>query len=346
MIPKRGVDMPEFHLPQGVSALCQILRERGYEAYPVGGCVRDLLLGRVPGDWDVTTSAPPERVIELFEHTIPTGIQHGTVTVLQDSESIEVTTFRKESGYSDGRHPGNVTFDAGLEEDLSRRDFTINAMALDERGRVIDLFGGQVDLMAKLVRCVGEPDLRFTEDALRMYRAVRFSAQLGFTIAEETAAAIGRNAHRAAKLSGERVKSELEKTLLSTNPERVGRAVEWGLLDHLFCSWPEKVDWEALRAAPATQIKRWRAFCTLTGFPIAALPTERALRRGVEHPELEALQALQVSGGELCALGLEGPTVSAMQRRLGAHITAHPGDNTREILLALAEEWKHEREDL
>ena len=342
MIPKRGVDMPEFHIPQSVSALCQRLRGSGHEAYPVGGCVRDLLLERVPGDWDVTTSAPPERVIELCEHTIPTGIQHGTVTVLYDGESIEVTTFRRESGYTDGRHPGNVTFDAGLEEDLSRRDFTVNAMALDGEGRVIDRFGGQVDLMARLIRCVGEPDLRFTEDALRMFRAVRFSAQLGFAIAEETAAAIARNAHRAERLSGERVKAELEKTLLSPCPERVGLAVECGLLDHLFTGWPEKMEWETLRAVPAAQIKRWQAFCALTGFPIAALPTERALRRGVEHPELEAIQSLRISGGELCALGLEGAAVSAMQRRLAAHITAHPGDNNREKLVELAEAWKHE----
>lgn len=338
--------MLKNHIPGGVSALCETLRRAGYEACPVGGCVRDLLLGRVPEDWDVSTSALPEQVCSLFAHTIPTGIQHGTVTVLMENLSIEVTTFRRESGYTDGRHPGNVTFDAGLAEDLGRRDFTVNAMALGVDGSVIDLHGGQVDLMAKLIRCVGEPDLRFAEDALRMFRAVRFAAQLGFAIAQETAGAIERNAFRCAALSGERVKSELQKILLSRRPEWVGQAVEWGLLDHLFTGWPEKVDWSALNNTPAEQIERWRMFCRLTGFPITVLPVERALRRAVEHPELEAIRSLQISGGELCALGLKGRAVSAMQRRLGAHITAHPGENNREMLLALAEEWKREQQNL
>lgn len=338
--------MPKNHIADSVSGLCQILRQAGHEAYPVGGCVRDLLLGRMPGDWDVTTSALPEQVQGLFERTIPTGIQHGTVTVLLNDESIEVTTFRREGEYIDGRHPGNVTFDAGLMEDLSRRDFTINAMALDMDGGVIDPFGGQGDLTAGLIRCVGEPDLRFAEDALRMFRAVRFSAQLGFEIEPSTAAAIGRNAPRAAALSGERIKAELEKTLLSQHPERVEKIVTAGLLDHLFTNWPVKMGWSVFAEVPAERNARWRCFCNMTGFPITALPVERALRRAVEHPELEALRSLELSGGELCALGLEGTAVSAMQRRLAAHIMACPGDNTHEKLLGLVEEWKHERQDL
>lgn len=342
MIPKKGVDILKNHIPPSVSALCGVLRGAGYATYPVGGCVRDLLLGRAPDDWDVATSALPERVQALFPHTVPTGIQHGTVTVLIDGTAIEVTTFRRESGYTDNRHPGNVIFDAGLEEDLSRRDFTVNAMALDGEGRVIDLHGGRADLAAGLIRCVGEPDLRFREDALRMLRAVRFAARLGFEIETETAAAIARNAHRAAGLSGERVKSELEKILLSAHPEYIERAAEWGLLNHLYTGWPQGADWAGLGAAAAGQIPRWRAFCALTGFPIGALPVERALRRGVEHPELETLRSLQISGGALCALGLEGAAVSAMQRRLAAHIAAVPGDNTPQRLAELAEEWRDE----
>ena len=331
--------MAENHIPERVSALCGVLRGAGYLAYPVGGCVRDLLLGRAPDDWDVTTSALPRQVRALFAHTIPTGIQHGTVTVLLEGAAVEVTTFRREGGYHDGRHPGQVSFDAGLEEDLGRRDFTVNAMALGEDGAVIDPFGGRADLAAGLIRCVGEPDRRFGEDALRMLRAVRFAARLGFDIAEETAAAIPRNSHRAGRLSGERVKSEVEKILLSPRPDWVGRAVEWGLLNHLFSAWPKGTDWSALNREPPTRIARWRAFCRLTGFPITALPVERALRRGVEHPELEAVGRLALSGGELCALGLAGREVSAMQRRLGAHILERPEDNTREKLLGLAERW-------
>lgn len=342
MIPKRGEDVPENSIPGPVAELCRALRAGGHPAYPVGGCVRDLLLGRLPGDWDVTTAALPETVMGFFERTVPTGIQHGTVTVLVENMSIEVTTFRREGGYADGRHPDGVTFDVGLAEDLARRDFTINAMALDERGEIIDPFGGREDLKAGLVRCVGDPNRRFAEDALRMLRAVRFAAQLGFTIEGKTAAAIGENAHRCAKLSGERIKAELEKILLSPRPELAGELVGLGLLSHLFSDWIVGGDLSRLRELPPTQVARWRWFCAATGFSLATLPTERALRRAVEHPELEAIAALAISGGELCALGLAGREVSAMQKRLAAHIMSCPGDNSHERLLALAEEWRHE----
>lgn len=157
-------------IPQAVQTVCGTLRRAGWEAYPVGGCVRDLLLGRTPGDWDVCTAAPPEAVEDLFPHTVPTGVKHGTVTVLTDGMAVEVTTFRREGGYADGRHPDAVTFDASLTQDLSRRDFTVNAMALSPDGAVIDPFGGRADLAAGLIRCVGRPEARFAEDALRMLR--------------------------------------------------------------------------------------------------------------------------------------------------------------------------------
>lgn len=334
--------MEENHIPAEVAALCAALRRAGHEAYPVGGCVRDLLLGRIPEDWDLCTSALPGQVEILFERTVPTGLAHGTVTVLLGERRIEVTTFRREGRYTDARHPDAVSFDAGLAEDLGRRDFTVNAMALGADGAVIDPFGGRADLRARLIRCVGEPDLRFAEDALRMLRAVRFSAQLDFDIEEKTAAAIRANAYRAAALSGERVKAELEKILCSSRPQRVGLLAEAEVLDHLYAAWPPGADWDSLAAAPAGRDARWRAFCALTGFPIGALPVERALRRTVEHPELELLAKLSVSGGELCALGLQGPRVGAMQRRLAAHIGAVPGDNVRQTLLRLAEEWSRE----
>ena len=311
--------MKGWPIPAGVGGCLDTLRRTGHAAYPVGGCVRDLLLGRTPGDWDVCTDARPERVMELFPRTVPTGLKHGTVTVRTEDGPVEVTTFRREAGYADGRHPDAVDFDATLAEDLARRDFTVNAMALDENGMVIDRYGGQMDLFRSVIRCVGDPDRRFAEDALRMLRAVRFAAQLGFSIEKGTLDAIRRSARRAEKLSGERIKAELEKILLSPRPELAGELL---LL--------------ALREEPPEPVPRWRAFCRLTGFPIAALPVERALRRGVLHPEAEAVRALALSGGELAALGLEGPAIGAAQRRLAAHILSHPEDNTPARLLALA----------
>ena len=165
--------MRSWPIPAGVAALLDTLRGAGCEAHPVGGCVRDLLLGRTPGDYDVCTSARPEQVMALFPRTLPTGLRHGTVTVLTESGAVEVTTFRREGGYADGRRPDGVRFDVGLAEDLSRRDFTVNAMALSTEGEVIDPSGGQADLARRQIRCVGDTDRRFAEDALRMLRAVR-----------------------------------------------------------------------------------------------------------------------------------------------------------------------------
>ena len=164
--------MKGWPIPGGVRACLDTLRRTGHAAYPVGGCVRDLLLGRTPGDFDVCTDARPERVMELFPHTVPTGLRHGTVTVRTEDGPVEVTTFRREAGYADGRHPDAVDFDATLAEDLARRDFTVNAMALSCRGELRDPFGGQADLAARLLRCVGDPRRRFREDALRILRAL------------------------------------------------------------------------------------------------------------------------------------------------------------------------------
>lgn len=337
--------MGKYAIPAAVAALCAALRRAGYAAHPVGGCVRDLLLGRAPGDWDVTTSALPENVIAMFPHTVPTGIAHGTVTVLTGEEKVEVTTFRREGDYADGRRPDAVTFGVGLTEDLSRRDFTVNAMALGEDGEVIDPFGGRADLELHMIRCVGDPDRRFAEDALRLFRAVRFAAQLGFALEEETAAALGRNAGRAALLAGERVKAELEKILLSPQPQRVELLIASGALAHLHGDWPTPLNLDFLADVPSERNKRWQAFCTATGFPIRALPVERSLRRAVEHPELEALRGLEITGGALCALGLEGPRVGEMQHRLAAHITENPEDNEYGRLLALARAWKAQSEE-
>ncbi|MGO5114752.1 CCA tRNA nucleotidyltransferase [Candidatus Avoscillospira sp. LCP25S3_F1] len=206
------------------------LEAAGYEAWAVGGCVRDTLLGRTVHDWDMTTSATPRQVLALFSHCVPTGLRHGTVTVLESGYAFEVTTYRAETGYSDGRHPDAVSFVGTLEEDLARRDFTVNAMALDVRGRLVDLHGGREDLQNRLLRCVGEPERRFREDALRMLRAVRFSAQLGFTIEPETRQAMAVCADGCAVLSAERIRDEVEKTLRSPEPQRVLELLEYGML--------------------------------------------------------------------------------------------------------------------
>lgn len=326
--------MGNWPIPAGVRGCLDTLRQAGYAAHPVGGCVRDLLLSRTPGDYDLCTSARPEQVMALFERTIPTGIQHGTVTVLTGDGPVEVTTFRREGGYADGRHPDGVAFDVGLTQDLARRDFTINAMALGPEGEVVDPFDGRDDLNAGIIRCVGEPDRRFAEDALRMLRAVRFAAQLGFVIEPETEKAIQRNAGRMSQVSGERIKAEMEKMLLSPHPERAGDLLRWGLLAHL---WPvyNCPDLSALRDLPPQPVARWRGFCMATGFPLDCLPVERALKRGVYHPEAEMVHRLELSGGELAALGLKGREIGAAQNKLALHVLEHPEDNQRDRLLAL-----------
>ena len=326
-------------LHPGARLCLESLRLAGFAAYPVGGCIRDLLLGRVPGDVDVCTAAHPEAVMALFPRAVPTGLQHGTVTVPTETGNVEVTTFRREGGYADSRHPDAVTFDAGLREDLARRDFTVNAMALSQEGEVIDLFGGREDLKGSVIRCVGEPDKRFSEDALRMFRAIRFRAQLGFTLEEGTAQALRRNACLADKLSRERIRAEMEKTLLSPRPQVVGEMIAAGLLDHIY-AFPaelcrEERLAESLRSLPPTAEARWRGFCELTGFPISALPVERKLRRAVEHPEAAVIPTLALSAQDLMALGLEGPQISAAQKKLALHVLEKPEDNTKEKLKKL-----------
>ena len=323
-----------LEIPEPVRRCCTALRRAGHAAHPVGGCVRDLLLGRAPGDWDIASSAHPEQVQELFERTIPTGIRHGTVTVVEGGMVIEVTAFRRESGYADARHPDAVTFDTDLTGDLSRRDFTVNAMALGEDMEVVDPFGGHADLEQGLLRAVGDPAARFSEDALRILRGVRFAAQLGFALEENSAAAMRDCAPSVDKVSAERVTAELEKILLSPRPQWVGRLAELGVLDR-FHPIPRNLDWGSLAQAAPGKETRWRAFCALTGFPITALPVERAVRMAVLHPEREAVKALALSGGELYALGLRGEEIGAAQRRLARHVLSRPEDNTPERLRLL-----------
>ena len=216
-------------IPEQVNSILESLQKSGYEAYVVGGCVRDALLGREPNDWDITTSALPMEVKSVFPRTVDTGLQHGTVTVLCGGTGYEVTTFRVDGVYEDGRHPKEVTFTPSLREDLKRRDFTINAMAYNNESGLVDLFGGQKDLENGIVRAVGDPVQRFTEDALRIMRAIRFSAQLGYEIDPETLRAASALAPNLRRISSERIREELEKTLVSDRPELLRTAWAAGI---------------------------------------------------------------------------------------------------------------------
>lgn len=220
-----------IQLPEKVQQIIKTLQSHGYEAYAVGGCVRDSLLGRTPGDWDITTSALPEETKALFDKTFDTGIEHGTITVLMGKEGFEVTTYRIDGKYEDSRHPSEVTFTRCLLEDLLRRDFTINAMAYNDEDGIVDLFDGMADLEKKVIRCVGNAEARFGEDALRIMRAVRFSAQLGFEIEEQTQAAIRKLAFSLKNISAERIQVELIKLLTSPHPEQIRLAYELGITE-------------------------------------------------------------------------------------------------------------------
>lgn len=262
----------QIKLPETVGTILKTLRDAGFEAYAVGGCVRDSILGVTPKDWDITTSATPLETKALFKRTIDTGIQHGTVTVMINGEGYEVTTYRVDGKYTDGRHPQEVTFTASLVEDLKRRDFTINAMAYNEEHGVVDCFGGTEDLERGIIRCVGDAKERFSEDALRMLRAVRFSGVLGFDICEDTLAAIKEMAAAITKISRERIQAELDKLIMSSHPDRIKALYYTKLIDHIF-----KQEWKTtentdntdksimarlLTVAPKEHYVRWALFIT------------------------------------------------------------------------------------
>ncbi len=216
-------------LPERVDRIITILQNHGYEAYAVGGCVRDSVLGREPEDWDITTSAMPEETKALFAKTFDTGIEHGTVTVLMGDEGFEVTTYRIDGEYEDSRHPKEVTFTRNLKEDLQRRDFTINAMAYNEKDGLVDIFGGIRDLRVGVIRCVGNAVERFSEDALRILRGIRFAAQLGFGMEDDTRRAMGELAPVLGKISAERIQAELVKIIMSDRPGLLKDAYELGI---------------------------------------------------------------------------------------------------------------------
>ena len=234
----------KINIPKFPKLILQRLKENGFEGYIVGGCVRDFLLGKNPDDFDITTNAKPEDVKRIFKKTIDTGIKHGTVTILfYDNNkplTYEITTYRVDGEYIDGRHPENVKFVSGLKEDLARRDFTVNAMAYNDEDGIVDEFDGITDIEKKLIRSVGNPIDRFTEDALRLLRAVRFSAKLGFEIEEETKIAIPILSKNLSMVSKERIQVELTKTITSDNPEHVANIFSLNLAPYI-CKDFEKV---------------------------------------------------------------------------------------------------------
>jgi tRNA nucleotidyltransferase (CCA-adding enzyme) len=269
-----------INIPQNVKLIIDTLEDAGYEAFAVGGCVRDALMGRVPNDWDITTSATPMQVKELFRRTIDTGIKHGTVTIMLGKEGYEVTTYRIDGDYMDGRHPDKVIFTNNLIEDLKRRDFTINAMAYNERVGIVDAFDGINDLENKIIRCVGEATERFTEDALRILRALRFSAQLDFNINEATAVAVKELGKNLGLISKERIQTELDKLITSNCPDRIKLVHLYGLNKFIFegassinedcLSLYENIS-SIMESLPNNHYLRWAAFMHYEAEPSVVL---------------------------------------------------------------------------
>lgn len=249
--------------PKYVSAVLRRLEGHDYKAFLVGGCVRDCIMGRRPNDWDICTDALPSEVSEVFPNTRPTGVKHGTVTVIEHGSHVEVTTFRTDGEYKDHRRPENVSFVSDLTADLARRDFTVNALALSSSGMLFDPFGGMADIESRLIRCVGDPNIRFEEDALRMLRAIRFSATLGFDIEEQTMNAIRANSHLSEALASERVCSEAEKILLSDCPQNFALLIDCGLMYRYVSNLALSSDLSLIAALPKKRALRWSALCAL-----------------------------------------------------------------------------------
>ena len=270
------------------------LRRVGRRGYLVGGCVRDLVMGRGPDDYDMATDARPEEVMSVFPRTYPTGLKHGTVTVALDGGTVEVTTFRAEGSYSDGRHPDGVRFVPSLEEDLARRDFTMNAMAMGEDGILVDPFGGRDDLKAGRIRCVGEAGRRFREDGLRMFRGLRFAAQLGFAFEAETENAVRQCVEGAEAVSAERIRVEVEKLICAGEPQRGAELFSLGLMDR----WLPRteVDLTGLTWLEPVPLERWAGLCAL----LDAEPG--ALLRGLKAEK--KLCCAVSAGGDLRSAGL------------------------------------------
>ena len=323
--------MSQIQIPEKASHIISVLTEAGFEAYVVGGCVRDAILGRDAADWDITTNALPSQVKALFPRTLDTGLQHGTVTVMQGKEGFEVTTYRIDGEYLDGRHPDKVTFTPSLLEDLKRRDFTVNAMAYNEKEGLVDAFGGLEDLERRRIRCVGDPRERFTEDALRILRAVRFSAQLDFTIEEKTRAALSEFAPRLWKVSAERIRTELVKLLTSSHPEVFRVVWETGISAVILPEFDACMDtpqnnphhcWSVgehtLRALPFVEPDKVLRLAVLL-HDIGKPPVRTTDERGIDHFYSHAQKGAEMAGGILRRLKFDNDTRKRVSRLVQVH---------------------------
>ena len=308
------------------------LESAGHQAYLVGGCVRDLLRGVPPHDYDMTTSARPQEVQALFDgFAIPTGLQHGTVTVRQDGSHFEVTTFRADGTYSDHRRPDSVVFSRSLEEDLRRRDFTVNAMAMDLRGKVYDFHGGGDDLRRAVIRCVGDADTRFDEDALRIMRGLRFAAVLGFAIEEKTAAAMERRAELLRHIAAERLREEMTKLLcgdgatgiLLRYPQVFGVFLPEILpcigfdqknYHHLYDVWAHTA--HAVGAVPKDALLRWTMLLHDLGKPACFTVDATGVGHFYGHDELGARMASEI----MARLRFDKKTAARVELLIGRHM--------------------------
>jgi len=317
--------------PGGVLNILNTFKSNGFEAYAAGGCIRDSLLGIEPKDWDIATNALPEVTKNLFSKTIDTGLKHGTVTVVFDGRQYEITTFRVDGRYLDGRHPESVEFTANIEDDLGRRDFTINAMAWNKERGIVDPFNGRRDLAGRIIRTVGNPGERFREDGLRMLRAARFAARLGFDIHEETLKAISENKELIRNVSNERIRDELTEILTSDNPLKFNLLRETGLLElilpeleacyrtrqnnphHVYNVGEHSI--RAVAAARKDRIHRWVLLLHDTGKAVTLTTDEK----GIDHFYGHAFQSMKIAGDILRRLRFDKKSIEKITRLIRHH---------------------------
>ena len=318
-------------IPKDVELIIRLLKGHGHEAYAVGGCIRDAILGREPKDWDITTSALPNQVKEIFHRTIDTGLQHGTVTVMIHHVGYEVTTYRIDGKYTDNRHPESVEFTSNLVEDLKRRDFTINAMAYNPEVGLVDAFDGISDIKNKRIKCVGLATERFSEDALRMLRAVRFSAQLGFEIEDETKKAIKMLAPNLKSISKERICAEFEKIVLSDNVDRLMDAYRLGIIEYTLPEFAGMVECEqntkyhsynvgehtikVMQNVKKEHYIRWAALLHDVGKPMAKTTDEK----GVDHFYGHGKVGKAIARNILRDLRMDNKTIGIVERLVECH---------------------------
>ncbi len=318
-------------IPDHAKKIIEKLEAAGFEGYVVGGCVRDTLLSKCPDDWDITTSARPKELKKIFPHSIDTGIAHGTITVLFGKEGYEVTTYRIDGEYEDSRHPREVTFTGSLLEDLKRRDFTINAMAYNDKSGIIDEFEGMKDLSDGVIRCVGDPRERFKEDALRIMRAVRFSAQLGYQIEPATREAVIEAAGNLSKISKERICTELSKLLLSDRPQDLQTAYELGITKVILPEFDRIMECgqnnphhcfsvgehtlHALQNVPADKVLRF----TMLFHDFGKALTHSTDENGIDHFYGHAEKSAAISHEIMKRLRFDNATLRAVEKLVACH---------------------------